>query len=155
MNNYPQLIMGGISPGQKWWQTVLEHRNFMQPKPMGRLSVHSKCLDFFSFNFWVGLEDFFFLFSFVPNMFPSSSHQVPNVYPGQSGISHLLKASSSLEDQTWIEDLDQVRLKSWESNQLSGSISLISESKSLEHNWPLVTQWYQHASNVLSQASRV
>jgi len=35
---------------------------------MRRLSLHSKCLDFF-------------LFSFVPSMFPSNSHQVPNMFP--------------------------------------------------------------------------
>jgi hypothetical protein len=50
--------------------------NFMQP--MGRLSMHSKCLDFFSFEFWVGVrgKDFFH-FSFVPNMFLSSSQCIP------------------------------------------------------------------------------
>jgi len=32
------LYNGGISPGQKWWWIVLEHRNFMQP--MGRFSLH-------------------------------------------------------------------------------------------------------------------
>jgi hypothetical protein len=41
------------------------NRNFMQP--MGRLSMHSKCLDFFSF-------------SFVPKMFPSSSQWVPKMF---------------------------------------------------------------------------
>ncbi len=46
------------------------NRNFMQP--MGRLSMHSKCLDFFPFKFWVG--------NFFP-LFPSSSCQVPNVLP--------------------------------------------------------------------------
>jgi hypothetical protein len=57
----------------------------MQPKPMGRLSLHSKCLDFFSFKFWMGGGGgFFFPFSFVPNMFPSSSQwvpKIPNVFP--------------------------------------------------------------------------
>jgi hypothetical protein len=42
----------------------LEKRNFMQP--MGRLNMHSKCLDIyiFSFKFWVGggSENFFFFF---------------------------------------------------------------------------------------------
>jgi hypothetical protein len=28
------------------------NRNFMQP--MGRLSMHSNCLDFFAFKFWGG-----------------------------------------------------------------------------------------------------
>ncbi len=50
------------------------NRNFMQP--MGRLNMRSKCLDFFSFKFWVGVGEGFFHFSFVPNMFPSSSQWV-------------------------------------------------------------------------------
>jgi hypothetical protein len=56
------------------------NKNFMQP--MGRLSMHSKCLDFFPFRFWGGEggargggRDFFH-FAFVPNMFPSSSQCV-------------------------------------------------------------------------------
>jgi hypothetical protein len=53
------------------------NRNFMQP--MGRLSMHSKCPDFFSFKFWGGGEEDFFHFFFVPNMFPSGYHQVPKV----------------------------------------------------------------------------
>jgi len=48
------------------------NKNLMQA--MGRFSMHSKCLDFFSFKFWVGAAGGwgkgFFLFSFVPNMFP-------------------------------------------------------------------------------------
>jgi hypothetical protein len=57
------------------------NRNFMQP--MGRLSMPSKCLDFFPFKFWIwgGGGRTFFHFSFVPNMFPSSSQWVPNVFP--------------------------------------------------------------------------
>jgi hypothetical protein len=55
------------------------NRNFMQP--MARLSMHSKCLDFFSFKFWVGVggrgqKDFFsfFLCSLqVPYGFPVGS----------------------------------------------------------------------------------
>jgi hypothetical protein len=33
----PPVSKGGISPGQKWWRTVLERRNFMQP--MGLLTI--------------------------------------------------------------------------------------------------------------------
>ncbi len=51
------------------------NRNFMQP--MGRLSMRSKCLDFFSFKFLGRGRIFFFHFSFVPNMFPMGSHHVP------------------------------------------------------------------------------
>ncbi len=58
------------------------NRNFMQPR--GRLSMHSKCLVFFSpFKLWVrgrGRGDFF-QFSFVPNMFPSSSQWVFIMFP--------------------------------------------------------------------------
>ncbi len=60
--------------------------NLMQP--MGGLNMHSKCLDFFSFKFfleergwWGWWGDFFFSFSFVPNMFPSSSQWVPITFP--------------------------------------------------------------------------
>ncbi len=51
-------------------------------QPMGRLSMHSKCLDFFSFKFWVvgGWGDLFHL-SFVPNMFPSSSQWISIRFP--------------------------------------------------------------------------
>jgi hypothetical protein len=52
-NKDPQFIMGvPISPGQKLMMNSFGNRNFMQP--MGRLTMHSKCLDFFSFKFWVG-----------------------------------------------------------------------------------------------------
>jgi hypothetical protein len=58
--------------------------NFMQP--MGRLSIHSMCLDFFLLSFRGGGGRFFFFFSFfhcsqhvlqVPNGFPSGSQYVP------------------------------------------------------------------------------
>ncbi len=65
------------------------NRNFMQP--MGRLSMHSKCLDFFSFKFaWGGGGGgVFFFFLFFSNVFPSfftKKHLfyisfVPNVFP--------------------------------------------------------------------------
>ncbi len=74
----PPVYNGGISPGQKWWRTFLEHRNFMQP--MGRLSMNSKFLDYFLLSFfWAGGGGGgeFFHFSFVP----TCSLQVPNVFP--------------------------------------------------------------------------
>jgi hypothetical protein len=58
------------------------NRNFMQP--MGRLSMHSKCLGFLVLKFFLKgahLGEDFFHFSFVPDVFLSSSHQVPNVFP--------------------------------------------------------------------------
>jgi hypothetical protein len=53
------------------------NKNFMQP--MGRLSMCSKCLDFFSFKFGGGAvgEGFFF---FLP-LFPTCSFQVPIRFP--------------------------------------------------------------------------
>jgi len=62
----------------KFLVTNFGNRNFM---PMGRVSMHWKCLDFFFqvLGGWGG-EDFFH-FSFVPIMFLSSSHWVPHVFP--------------------------------------------------------------------------
>jgi len=73
---------------------VLENRNFMQP--MGRLSMHSKCLDFYFFFLlsfdgggggvwfrvggWAGGEDFFLIFlcsQNVPFKFPMGSIRFP------------------------------------------------------------------------------
>jgi hypothetical protein len=68
------------------------NKNFMQP--IGRLSMHSKCLDFFSFKFWGGGEGgrrIFFHFSFVPNIFPS----VPIMFPIYSIGSQCVPNSSS------------------------------------------------------------
>jgi hypothetical protein len=51
-------------------QVFFGNRNFMQP--IARLSMHSKCLEFFSFKFWGpgggggGGGGFFFFFSFFP-----------------------------------------------------------------------------------------
>jgi hypothetical protein len=41
-------------------------------------------LNFFSFKFWVGVREEFFHFSFLPNMFPLCSLQVPNGFPSSS-----------------------------------------------------------------------
>jgi hypothetical protein len=63
--------------------TSFGNRNFIQP--VGRLSMHSKCLDFFSFNLWVGggsggFLSFFLCSQHVPFKFPMDSHQVLNVF---------------------------------------------------------------------------
>jgi hypothetical protein len=63
------------------------NRNFMQP--MGRLSMHSNCLDFFAFKFWGGgrgggVGCFFFFPSF-----PTCSLQVPNGFRICSLRSHV------------------------------------------------------------------
>ncbi len=49
----------GITPGQKWWPTVLGKRNPMQP--MGRLSMHSCWALFFPFGSGVGWAELFFV----------------------------------------------------------------------------------------------
>jgi len=57
-----------ISPGQKWWPTVLKTKN-TRSQWVG-WSMHSQ-------KFWVGVwGEGFFSFSFVRNMFPSSSQWV-------------------------------------------------------------------------------
>jgi len=63
------------------------NRNFMQP--MGRLSMHSKCLDFiFLFKFWLvgggggrGIFSYFPLFPKCSHQVPNGFHQVPNGFP--------------------------------------------------------------------------
>jgi hypothetical protein len=70
--------MGVLAQAKNGDQQFFGNRNFMQP--MGRLSMHSKCLDFISFKFWVVVVvvgGFFFLFP----LFPTCSFQVPNVFP--------------------------------------------------------------------------
>jgi hypothetical protein len=51
-----------------------------------RLSMHSKCLALFSFKFWFGGRERFFLFSLcsqhVPIKFSMGSHQVPSMFLG-------------------------------------------------------------------------
>jgi hypothetical protein len=54
----------------------------LQGVPLARLSMHSKCLDFFSFEFWVGGGEDFLIF----HLFPTCSLQVPNGFP--SGSQH-------------------------------------------------------------------
>ncbi len=72
----------GSSPGQKWWRTLLGRE--ISCSQWEGPSMHSSCLAFFPFKFrgeGVMGKIFFFHFSLVPTMFPSSSQQVPNVLP--------------------------------------------------------------------------
>jgi hypothetical protein len=61
------------------------NKTFMQP--MRRLSMHSKCLDFFSLKFWVGVGKvgriflIFPLFLTCSHKFPMGSQYVPYVFP--------------------------------------------------------------------------
>ncbi len=60
------------------------NRNFMQPT--GRLSMHSKCLDFFSFKFWGRGVEGFFSFSFAPFKFPVVPNMFPNGVPNSTSL---------------------------------------------------------------------
>jgi len=74
----PTLLGKGISPSQKFWQTVFLNKNFLQP--MRRLNMHSRRPNFI---FLLGLgtgEGIFWVFV-VPNVFRSSLQRVPNVFP--------------------------------------------------------------------------
>jgi len=78
-----QSLPSAISLGQKWWPTVLEIKNTCNQ--MG-WSMHSRCLDFLSFKFWVeGVEGGFFSFFlcslYVPFKFPMCSPRVLQVAP--------------------------------------------------------------------------
>ncbi len=75
----PSLYNKGIiiSPGPKMVMNSFGNRNFMQP--MGRLSMHSKCLDVFFFKVLEGVPRIFF--SFLP-----CSQHVPYVFP--KGVPH-------------------------------------------------------------------
>jgi hypothetical protein len=71
------------------------NRNSMQP--MGRLSMHSKCLDFFAFKFGgggggvgKGFFSFFLRSQHVPNGFPSGSQYVPYIGGPKGEALHLL-----------------------------------------------------------------
>jgi hypothetical protein len=64
------------------------NRNFMQTT--GRLSNAFKVPFFFLLSFGLGGGGGFFHFSFVPNMFPSGSQYVPNVFPKDVPNSTLL-----------------------------------------------------------------
>ncbi len=73
---FDQFLPPAISLGQKCWPTILEIKNTCN-QWVGK-SMHSRCLDYFSFKFWVeGVGEDFFHFSFVPSMFPSNAQGVP------------------------------------------------------------------------------
>jgi hypothetical protein len=73
-------------------------------QPMGRLSMPSKCLEFFSFEFWgCGGGGFFsfFLYSLqVPNGFP---HQVLNIKPHPQLIDMKQNMERTLGKTYWIK----------------------------------------------------
>ncbi len=86
-NKYPQFIMG-YQPRSKMVTNSFGNRNFMQP--MGRLSMHSKCLVFFLIlKFCVrGGGGIFFIFplfstcsQWVPIRFSIYVPKVPKVFP--------------------------------------------------------------------------
>jgi hypothetical protein len=52
----------------------------LQGVPRQGSACTQECLDFSSFEFWVGEGEGVFKFSFVANMFPMGSHQVLNIF---------------------------------------------------------------------------
>ncbi len=74
INKYPPFYNGVLAQAKNGDEQFWNMQNFMQP--MGRLSTHSKSLDFFSFQFWGEEGEDFFLFFFVPFKFPMGSHHV-------------------------------------------------------------------------------
>jgi len=77
-----------IRPGQKWWWTLLG-REISCSQSEGP-SMHSRCLAFLPFKFWVGVvgKEFFFIlffhFPLVPNVFPMCSLEVPSWFSSGS-----------------------------------------------------------------------
>jgi hypothetical protein len=65
----------GILAEAKMVTNSFGNRNLMQP--MGRLSMHSKCLDFFVLKFFGGGASWGRIFKNFP-LFPTCSLQVPN-----------------------------------------------------------------------------
>jgi hypothetical protein len=95
-NTFPNFCPG-ISPGPKWWPTVLGKRNCIQP--MGRLSMHSCWALFFPFGSGVGWAEFFFVFFFsysecVPKRFSTSQSVlkcIPQNVPSSTWVlSHMV-----------------------------------------------------------------
>jgi len=68
------------------------NRNFMQP--MGRHNMHSKCLDYFSFKFGVGRDNFFHFSLQVLNGFPRFPMCSPRVFLIAPRFNHICFAQS-------------------------------------------------------------
>ncbi len=99
-----------IRPGQKWWWTLLG-REISCSQSEGP-SMHSRCLAFLPFKFWVGVvgKEFFFIlffhFPLVPNVFTWSSQLVLIRFPicspsFQCVPQHGLHSSSLLSHMLW------------------------------------------------------
>jgi len=70
INKYPLVYNGAISPGQKWWQTVLEIE--ISCSQWEALACAQSALIFFLLSFGRGGLRIFFIFS----LFPTCLHQV-------------------------------------------------------------------------------
>jgi hypothetical protein len=79
----PQISAYAISPGQKWWPTVLEIE-ISCSQWEGSTCTHERS-SFFLLGGGGGIRDFFVLFL----LFPSSSQCVPTVVPPRRSQQHL------------------------------------------------------------------
>jgi hypothetical protein len=70
INKYPLVYNGGISPGQKWWQTVLEIE--ISCSQWEASACTQRALIFYLLSFGRGDWGFFFIFP----LFPTCLHQV-------------------------------------------------------------------------------
>jgi hypothetical protein len=95
----PPVNNGGISPGQKWWRTVIEIEISCSQWE------GSACTQSFGWGGGGGGKDFFSFFlcsQHVPFKFPMGSHQFPNVFS--------LSCSLFLQ---WANEIGSLQKKSW------------------------------------------
>jgi hypothetical protein len=90
-NIFHSVSNGGISPDQKWWQTVSEIE--ISCSQWEGSACTESALIFFHLCWGAG-EGFFFLFP----LFPSSSHQVPKMFPRFSMCSSRVFPITTIED---------------------------------------------------------
>ncbi len=99
-----------ISPGQKWWQTLLGRE--ISCSQVECLSMHSRCLASFPFKFggWGGFFPLFPGSQCVHTMFPLSSQWVPIRF--QICPQHVLHSTSLLSHMLW-QMLSSFHLYRW------------------------------------------
>ncbi len=76
----PQNFAHAINLGKKWWQIILE-REISCNQWEGATCIHEWFNDLGFFFFLMGQGRGIFVFSLVPNVFPSSFQNVPKCVP--------------------------------------------------------------------------
>ncbi len=94
INKYPLFIMGVFAHAKNGDEQFSKGQQFHATN--GGLSMYLKCLDFFSFKFWIGVVVFLIFL-----VFPICSFQVPNMFPkgvpnSTSLLSHMFCPSPPL-----------------------------------------------------------